>query len=108
MREWRALLAEHGVTVTSRWINDEHSDRDESRYADYARVDLADIEAADAVIAYSPRENFRTGRGGRHVELGYALARGMRVILVGERENVFHWLCDLAPSIEIAAKMLAA
>jgi hypothetical protein len=35
-------------------------------------------------------------RGGRHVELGLALCDGQRTIVVGHRENVFHWL----PQIE--------
>jgi hypothetical protein len=30
--------------------------------------------------------------GGRHVEFGLALAQGKRVIIVGPRENVFHYL----------------
>ena len=36
--------------------------------------------------------HFRSGRGGRHVEFGLAIAWGKPVYLVGERENVFHWL----------------
>jgi len=32
----------------------------------------------------------RSGRGGRHVEFGYAMAKGKRLIVVGYRENLFH------------------
>jgi hypothetical protein len=35
--------------------------------------------------------------GGRHVEFGYGMAKGKRLVLIGERENVFH---D-HPSVEV-------
>ena len=35
-------------------------------------------------------------RGGRHVEFGVAVSSGKRLIVIGYRENVFHWL----PQIE--------
>lgn len=33
-----------------------------------------------------------SGRGGRHVELGYALALDKSIWLVGRREHIFHSL----------------
>ncbi len=30
------------------------------------------------------------GKGGRHIEHGYAVATGKRLIVVGPRENIFH------------------
>ena len=30
------------------------------------------------------------GKGGRHVEHGYAMALGKRIVVVGPREHVFH------------------
>ena len=95
MIAWRETLRRLGAEVTSRWINGGHEierdaqgDEDRRRFAE---EDMEDVRAADVVIVHSPREFFRTGRGGRHVEFGYALALGKRIILVGERENVFHW-----------------
>ena len=32
------------------------------------------------------------GRGGRHVEFGYAASRGKRLTIIGPRETVFHHL----------------
>ena len=32
---------------------------------------------------------------GHHVEFGYALAQGKRIILVGHRENVFNYLPEI-------------
>mgnify|MGYP001616147807 CR=1 FL=1 len=56
-----------------------------------------DIDKADAVLSFThPRGTMTTG-GGRHVEFGYALAKGKKVALIGERENIFH---D-HPSVEV-------
>lgn len=41
------------------------------------------------------------GRGGRHVEFGYAMAKGKRLIVVGHRENLFHE----HPAVEFFASM---
>lgn len=100
MRDWRAVLELMGHDVTSRWIEGKHSaDEDVPDYGDqrrrFAMEDLEDIDAADAIVANSDPEIFRTSHGGRHVELGYALARGKKIFLVGERENVFHWHSDV-------------
>ena len=92
MREVREVWGggKRRAVVTSRWIDGKHSDATRALSAVAATEDLEDIDAAEVLVIWSPREHFRTGRGGRHVEVGYALARGKRIILVGERENVFH------------------
>ena len=36
-----------------------------------------------------------TPRGGREVELGWALARGIFTVIVGPRRNVFHHITNL-------------
>jgi len=48
--------------------------------------------AADAVIVFTEIPNAVLATGGSHVEFGLALAQGKRVIVVGPRENVFHYL----------------
>ena len=97
--EVRGALFRVGVGVTSRWLDGHHgidaiSNEERGRFA---QEDLDDIDAADAFVLWNPRHHHRTGRGGRHVETGHALARRKRVILVGERENVFHYL----PQVEV-------
>lgn len=44
------------------------------------------------MISFTEPPRSGASRGGRHVEYGIALARGVRVIVVGFRENIFHWL----------------
>lgn len=60
----------------------------------HVEQDLDDVDAADVVVVFTavavgllPEE---AASGGRHVETGYAIARGKPVIVVGEPENIFH------------------
>lgn len=91
-----------GYHVTSRWIHGSHELDDHPAPAERARLaaeDLEDLLAADVVISFTeqPRAALdKPGHGGRHVEFGLALALGKRVMIVGPRENVFHWL----PAVE--------
>lgn len=106
MRLWRTELEAAGHTVTSRWINGGQRRR-------FAEEDLEDLRAASVVILHNPRAVHRTGRGGRHVELGIALSDGIPVILVGERDNVFHWcmgvtpVCDFTSALELLVRAYA-
>ena len=92
MRHYAQLLEEHGHFVTSEWINGTHGGDDRERYA---RIDLRDVDEADVVVFFSESPvNSRT-RGGKHVEFGYALAKGKRLFIVGGKHNVFHHLPEV-------------
>ena len=104
LRRIRDELAAAGVHVTSRWLEGgsavpatarAHEQDAAARLAAIARQDMEDIDAADIVVVFNPPEACNVGRGGRHVETGYALARGKRIVVVGARGNVFHWLPDI-------------
>lgn len=116
---YRSALEVMGHTVTSRWLNGTHQindtgapigDHGESLIesdgssdvraaADlrlkFAQEDVADVVAADAVISFTERPRSTGNRGGRHVEFGIALALGKRLIVVGHRENLFHWMSSV-------------
>ena len=64
----------------------------------FASEDVEDLIHADIVISFTeePRKP-SINRGGRHVEHGMALALQKRVLVVGHRENAFHWL----PEVEV-------
>ncbi len=97
----REDLEEMGYEVTSRWLNAEGSEESEgiSQFASgkadldqvrqWAKDDLADIDAADILILMTqdPLKPFH--RGGRMVEFGYALAKGKTIWICGPLENVF-------------------
>ena len=85
-------LAEWGHIVVSQWHRLPHS----TDLGCAAKRDLEDILEADILILLAnlrPRSN----KGGRHVEFGFALARGKRVMVVGSRQNLFHYL----PNVEV-------
>lgn len=89
----RALEAA-GHTVTSRWLTDgahewtgvNDADIPPDALGQFAAEDLADVDAADAFILFADQPS---SRGGMWCELGYAIARGKRIIVVGDSANVF-------------------
>ena len=97
-------LRDIGYVVDARWLLGDHqthegADEVESALSmpiearTFAEYDFEDVYDSDMLIAFS--EEPRTGgasRGGRHVELGLALALNIEVVVVGPRENVFHTL----------------
>ncbi|MBI4029150.1 MAG: nucleoside 2-deoxyribosyltransferase [Candidatus Blackburnbacteria bacterium] len=95
LQKIREVLNKEGIDVTSQWIyggqeaTAKCGDQEKCRYANQ---DLTDLYAADVLVIWSLPKNFGKGTGGRHVELGIALALDKPIILVGKRENIFHWL----------------
>lgn len=97
-------LRDLGHEITSRWLNGLHetpSNRglgpvDPHDSSPWALEDLEDVRAADCVVSFTEPARVEAGRGGRHVEYGFALGLGKRCIVVGHYENVFHCL----PGIE--------
>lgn len=96
-QEVAAQLAELGVKATSRWHSTHPSTDDPAELAIQAKEDLDDVDQADVFMLLNYKGWVMEGQGGKHVETGYALARGKRVVLVGKRWNVFHYL----PQVEV-------
>jgi len=108
LQHYALTLALLGHQVTSRWhaaatqhrISDEQlaaatASLDDLRLGrQYAREDVADVAAAELLIAFTEAPRSVSSRGGRHVEYGLALALCKPVWIVGPRENVFHSLAD--------------
>lgn len=63
--------------------------------AKFALEDIQDVYRASVLIAFTEPPRSTASRGGRHVEFGYALGNGIRLIVVGYRENIFCWLPDV-------------
>lgn len=87
-----------GIVVTSRWLKapDELSD-------EHARKDLDDVRAADWLLLINTPRWENTGTGGRHVEVGYALALDKWICILGVRSNIFHYLNNVVCVDDIAA-----
>ncbi len=98
MRSVAAVLRDLGHEITSRWILGDHQIRDTELNAAasakrelFAQEDFDDLVEADCTVSFSEEPRTPT-RGGRHVEFGIALARMQVVVLIGQREHVFHCL----------------
>lgn len=99
----RRLMA-LGHQITSRWVkpDSDHvvptgmsaqaADLERERFA---IEDCEDVKGCDCCVSImeEPRSN---GRGGRHVEFGYALGLGKMLVVIGPRETVFHHLPTVA------------
>jgi hypothetical protein len=116
---YRKELEAAGHTVVSTWVDGHHEkpgqeavdDGDGKRFnapdedvAGWASEDVADVLASDCIISFTGTG----GRGGRHVEFGIGLGMkemgqieypDMRLMIVGPREHVFHYL----PGVEVYA-----
>lgn len=99
LRGYRAELvaAIPDAEVTSRWIDCHDGELEASYTPDVLNAspeacwkrgdaDIADIEAASAIVSFTGPG----GKGGRHIEHGYAMALGLRLVVVGPREHIFH------------------
>lgn len=107
IQEYKNFLQTLGIEVTSRWMEEAHAPKTqmgevaEDLHVTYALNDLEDVLNADMIVSFTEpmaeqpvqAEEFnRAKRGGRHVEFGFGMALGKELILVGPRENIFHYL----------------
>lgn len=106
-------LATIGIECTSTWVTETTEINSQSTGAatgladdqvyEHVNTDLRDINRADVLVHLTAVHVWRDTRndyssskapalhsGGRHVELGYALARNKFIVNVGDPENVFH------------------
>lgn len=100
LRTFAAILSSAGFPVTSSWLAETHEINagtqgaatalDDATVAGHALADLKDIDGSDALVLVTSAFVNVEGGGGRHVETGYAIAKGLPLFLLGEPENVFH------------------
>ena len=104
-----------GCTITSRWVrpDDDHvlptglsRQAEDSERRRFAMEDCEDVRASDWIVSLQgePRSG---GRGGRHIEFGYALALGKRMVSIGPRETVFHHM-DEVEQFDTADEFIAS
>ncbi|HSV38716.1 MAG TPA: hypothetical protein VLI04_08150 [Nocardioidaceae bacterium] len=104
--EYARDLVRHGIDVTASWLDETHEINEGTtgaatalqpeEVARHAATDLDDIARCDVLVLFTARslgfDPAEVASGGRHVETGYALAKGIPVLVIGEPENVFHRL----------------
>lgn len=104
LQEYASLIEDSGHKVTSRWIHGSHDiardAQDDEERARFAMEDFEDLLKAEICVSFTEDPGAKPkkpGKGGRHVEFGVALAMNLRTVIIGPRENVFHWL----PTVEM-------
>lgn len=103
MREYRRRLHAAGIAVTSRWLDMPAAAPTEvAPQAEIATVCIEDIVIADALVAFTEPYGSGYFTGGRHVELGLALAWKVPVYVIGPIENVFHCHPSVTRCAELA------
>ena len=98
MLEVQKLLVALDHTITSQWINDPEnavgygiggSNLPTDPCLQRAKVDMQNLYDADMLLLFTTGN---LSRGGRHTELGMALAWNKSICIIGPPEHVFHWL----------------
>ena len=96
--KWGETLETLGFEIVSRWskrggdhnkvpgLSPQAATEERKRFA---REDKEDMRECDIMISLmeEPRND---GRGGRHVEFGFADALGKTLVIIGPKETVFH------------------
>lgn len=104
-------LAAIGYEPACTWPSSELRAAGTEDSAIVAATALEEVRSCDILVLLtrSALDTEHGTSGGRHVEVGIALARRRRVLVVGEPENAFHWLdqVDRAPDWHGAVVHLA-
>jgi len=110
-----------GHEVTSTWLEETHDGPGSlgtapaltlQQVAEHARDDLADVERSDVLVQVTSNYCLQAGwarvadqprlmTGGRSVEMGYALAHDLPVIVLGQPENIFQRALSLHASTSL-------
>ena len=88
-------LTERGHEIVSSWaytlgIRELEINGTREEKANIAVAEIGEIRSADCLVVFT-KEGFQYSLGGRHVEMGIAMGNGIDVIVIGPRENVFHY-----------------
>jgi len=98
MREHAIELERQGISVGAEWLKETESptsklgDTTDETKSNYALKDWWDIGACDVFVFFAEDQDNQPPRGGRHVEFGIALALGKPIVVIGDPENIFHYL----------------
>ena len=97
MQRYAAELQANDIIVTSSWLAKPHApetqmkDLTSDQHRAYAMQDIKDVQAADILVFFTDQTKTIV-RGGRHVEFGIAVQRRIPIYVIGDFENIFHYL----------------
>lgn len=93
LSKYRLDILDSGHICTATWLFEEAASDtdpivDDAYRMRCAKNDMLDVWRSNMLISFTGCG----GSGGRHVELGLALSRGIKCLAVGPREHIFHYL----------------
>lgn len=105
---WRPKLEATGASVVSRWLDQDgaYADVDHVERARRGNNDVDDAMNADIFVVSCPPDQPTFGRG---VEFGIAVVQQARIIIVGPRSHVYHYIdevWDAVATIDEAAALV--
>jgi len=99
---YRKELQRLGYKVQCRWldgkrqISGDSNVKNASLRAKFAFDDFEDVMSSHCVINFTEPPRSGHSRDGRHIEFGLALANDAFVVVIGHRDNIFHWLPEVS------------
>jgi hypothetical protein len=104
MRRIAEKLGQNGHTIISAWLGqppeDLFDDENKEMFLERALADLRDIDRSDVLVRFTddlsePTIPSYMAMGGRMFETGYAYKKGLSIVVVGGKQNIF----DMLPTI---------
>jgi nucleoside 2-deoxyribosyltransferase len=86
------VMSQSAHTVVGRWLTGAHDGSSVEDQARWAREDFDDIDQADCLVLFNLPVDEPEASAGRHVEHGYAIAKGKQIIIVGKSTSVFQYV----------------
>ena len=96
MKQYAEFLIAGGHEVPAKWLWEDQMDFTGMNSIpanpgeSYAWDDFFDVRHCDVFICFTEDQDQPKGRGGRHVEFGFAWTMEKPIIIVGPNETVFH------------------
>jgi nucleoside 2-deoxyribosyltransferase len=91
-------LQEIGIKVMSTWFNERKTPNtslttvSDTFRRTTAKRDVGEIRCSDYFVLFSLHPDTPFTRGGHVFENGYAVACGLRTLVVGPKQHIFHYL----------------
>lgn len=90
--DYATILRSLGHEVNSSWIEISQNPALFQPEQIAAMIDISEIQDCDCLVSFLTTHDFVYQSGGRHVEFGYAYALEKKLVIIGPRENIFHYL----------------
>lgn len=84
------ICEKYGWVIGSEWLYDKNGGYDKGNMREKALRDIADIDTCDVFV----HVNIPAVSSGAFSELGYAYAKGKRIIIIGDKTSLFHFLLE--------------